>query len=91
MAHNDPNFNWVEAIPGALRIHHDTVDPVMGISPYQAIFGRDRLVGGLPWAIEKECREATEFFDHMADLDREVAQKMNDFHEKWKRGSTKNT
>ena len=60
--HQDSKANWVEALPRALRIHHDTVDPVMGISPYQAIFGRERPLAGLPWRPELECEDANDFF-----------------------------
>lgn len=76
------DLNWVEALPRALRIHHDTVDPVMGITPYQAVFGRERALGGLPWPEERECREAQEFFDHQQEMDRYIAEKINRHHEK---------
>ena len=39
-------LNWVEALPRVLRIRHDTYDPVMGMSPYQVMFGRERSLGG---------------------------------------------
>jgi hypothetical protein len=75
-------FNWFEALPRALRIHHDTVDAQLGMSPYQAVFGRDRSVGGLPWPVEKVCPDAQEFFDHMATLGRELAERVNAAHAK---------
>ena len=77
-----PGFNWVEALPRALRIHHDTVDPQLGMTPYQAVFGRDRPLGGLPWPVERESLEAKDFFDHMEELDRLLADKLNAAHEK---------
>ena len=80
--HQDGRVNWVEALPRALRIYHDTNDPVLGMSPYKALFGRDRPLGGLPWVPEKQCREAQEFFDSMEKLDQELARKMNIFHDK---------
>ena len=61
----DGEVNWVEALPRALRIHHDTLDPTIGMTPYEAIFGRARPVGGLPWEVEIECEEAKEFFQRM--------------------------
>ena len=78
----DHQQNWVEVLPRALRIHHDTVDPTMGITPYKAVFGRERSLGGLPGNLEKECPEPAEFFDRMAELDRMIAKKMALAHEK---------
>lgn len=76
------DFNWVEALPRALRIHHDTVDPVMGMSPYQAIFGRERALGGLPWQPDRDCFEAQVFFNRMQEIDTEIARKRNVANEK---------
>ena len=78
----DHGQTWVEVLPRASRIHHDTVDPIMGMTPYQAMFGRERPLGGLPGDLEKECPEATEFFEHMAETDRAIAKKMETAHEK---------
>ena len=76
----DPKFNWVQALPRALRIHHDAVDPVRGFSPYQAVFGRDRAVGGLPWPVEKECLDASDFLEQMRELDSLIARRLNARH-----------
>lgn len=81
----DNRVNWVEALPRALRIHHDTVDPIMGITPYQAMFGRERNLGGLPLTNKRECREASEFFDHMAEVDYLVALAFNEAHKEMAR------
>ena len=75
-------INWVEALPRALRIHHDAVDPIMGMSPYQAIFGRQRSLAALPWEGEGESEEAIEFFERMAFIDKEVAQVLEGAHER---------
>ena len=77
----DERLNWVEALPRVLRIHHDTMDPTMGMSPYQAVFGRERALGGVPWTTEKNCKEAEEYFSHMAEMDSAIAQRMNLAHE----------
>ena len=50
-------FNWVESLPRALRIHNGTVGPVMGM-PYQAVFGRERAVVGIPCQPVRDCFEA---------------------------------
>ena len=72
---SENEINWVEALPRALRIHHDTLDPIIGMSPYEAMFGRERALGGLPWEVEMECREATEFLDEMQEIDGKIARK----------------
>ena len=78
----DHELNWVETLPRALRIHHDTLDPIMGMTPYQIMFGRDRALGGVPGDTEKECTEAQEFFDKMEEIDKLVAGKMQQAHDK---------
>ena len=42
-------INWVEALPRALRIIHDTPDPTTGLTPYEILFGRPRSLATLPW------------------------------------------
>lgn len=78
----DNDLTWVEAMPRALRIHHDMIDPITGLSPYQIMFGRERSLGGLPGELETECREAVEYFERMAEIDRTVAQKLKAAHDK---------
>ena len=71
--------NWVEALPRALRIHHDSVDPVIGMSPYMAMFGRPRNLASLPWAPGKS-EDAHEFFDRMEEVDVTVAEAREKHH-----------
>jgi hypothetical protein len=73
--HAQGHVNWVEALPRALRIHHDSVDPVTGMSPYQAVFGRTRNLAALlrPRSAKAESEDALEFFERMALVDQEVA------------------
>ena len=78
----DKGQNWVEALPRVLRIQHDMVDPVTGYSPYNAVFGRDRPLAGLPWTPENIVYEAEEFFEHMNDLDNKIAEKLQEAHDK---------
>ena len=73
-------INWVEALPRALRIHHDTIDPVTGVSPYQAMFGRERSLANLTWPHKTECQDAHDFFDHMAEVDQKVASALDKAH-----------
>ena len=73
-------INWVEALPRALRIHHDAMDPVTGMSPYRAIFGRDRNLANLPWLPKTENEEAHEFFDRVAEIDQRVAYALERAH-----------
>lgn len=50
--------HWVLLLPLAIRMRHDTVDPELGFSPYQLVFGRDRSGFGLPWSVPHENLEA---------------------------------
>ena len=75
-------INWVEALPRALRIHHDAVDPVTGASPYQIMFGRHRALAALPWSPVCESEDAEGFFQRIEELDREVARARNEHLEK---------
>ena len=45
----DEGRNWVEALPRALCLYHDTVGE-MGHSPYQIMFGRERLLRGIHYS-----------------------------------------
>jgi hypothetical protein len=60
--HAQGTANWVEVLPRALQIHHDARDPVMGMSPYQVLFGRHRALAPIPWSVEGQSRDAVEFF-----------------------------
>ena len=78
--HAQSRVNWVEALPRALRIHHDAVDPMIGMSPYQAMFGRPRNLAALPWTPGKS-EGAHEFFDRMEELDAKIALEREVAHE----------
>jgi hypothetical protein len=79
---NKLGINWVEALPRVLRIQHDTIDPITGLSPYQIVFGRDRALAALPWEKFEEAPEASTFFNHIAEIDVEVADRLNKAHQK---------
>jgi hypothetical protein len=81
--HAERAINWVEAMPHALRLIHDSEGP-SGMSPYQIVFGRDRNLGGLPKKHPDEAEAAVEFLDRMRTLDEEVANILNDLHNKEK-------
>jgi hypothetical protein len=74
------DINWVEALPRALRIIHDTPDPLTGLSPYQVVFGRERALAGLPWTPERKCEDAELFFERMRWVDCAVADRLNEAH-----------
>ena len=74
----DTPINWVEALPRAIRIRHDLPTPLLGLSPYQMVFGRERPTGGLPTSIEVRCPTADVFMDHMNMLDKHIAKVLND-------------
>ena len=56
--HAEQGINWVEALPRALRIHHDLVGAT-GISPYEIVFGRPRPLGGIPYEVMNFSEEPT--------------------------------
>ena len=53
--------SWVEVLPQVLRIKHDLVDPEIGLSPHQLLFGRERAGVGLPWFLERQSEEAKDW------------------------------
>ena len=73
-------LNWVQALPRALRLHHDMVG-VGGLSPYQVMFGRNRNLQGIPYTPERVCEDAMQFFDRMELVDQRVQQALQDKHE----------
>ena len=78
----DNDLNWVEVLPRALRIHHDMVDPVTNLAPYEVVFGRERSLAGLPWTSPRDCIEAEGFFEKMSEIDSRVSQSLNEAHAK---------
>ena len=80
--HTQSAINWVEALPRVLRIQHDTKDPVMGYSPYQALFGRHRALAALPFENPEVGEEPEDCFQRMSDMDVDIAQRLNEHHKK---------
>jgi hypothetical protein len=81
--HAGGEVNWVEALPRALRLHHDKAG-ITGYSPYQIVFGRERNLPGLPYSTPLECMEAQDFLEHMGEMDRTLAQALNQIHDEQK-------
>ena len=79
--HISENINWVEALPIALDRTHD-VRGVSGLSPYEILFGRERPLASVPYTPERECEDATDFFESMRRIDKTVAQALNERHAK---------
>ena len=63
----------MEALPRALRLHHDVVGEG-GLSPYHILCGRDRLIPGIPYTPHRECEDAQAFFTRMESIDQQVAE-----------------
>ena len=78
--HVEHEWNWVQALPRALMIHHDLVGE-SGYSPYHMLFGRDRPILGIPYIPERECEDAVHFVARMKMLDETLAQKLNELHQ----------
>jgi hypothetical protein len=79
--HISENINWVEALPIALDRTHD-VRGVSGLSPYEILFGRERPLANAPYSPDRECEDATDFFNRMRERDEKVAQVINERHKK---------
>ena len=71
-----PKMTWVEALPRVLYCYHNTIGET-GLSPFQMVFGRDRVEVGLPVQIPRECEDAQTYFDRLAELDKSIATLMN--------------
>ena len=74
-------YTWVEALPAALNAIHNLPGPT-GFSPYQVLFGRERLMGNIPYTPSIENEDAKAFFERMKILDENVAKTLNEIHEK---------
>ena len=75
----EDGVNWVEALPRALRIHHDMCGEG-GLSPFQIMFGRERTVQGIPYTPERECEDAEQFFSRMEQIDHLVSRALEKAH-----------
>jgi hypothetical protein len=73
-------LTWVEALPQALDRLHDAKGP-SGLSPYEILFGRPRPLGNLPFAPEKDCEDAIQFFTRMRNMDDRVKSVMEEIHQ----------
>ena len=67
---------WPELVPIALRIRHDLVDPEVGFSPYQLVFGRERAGSGPAWFVEHESPEAQKWLEKRREVEVEVAERL---------------
>ena len=74
-------INWVEALPRVLARIHD-VKGESGLSPYEILFGRTRSLGNMPYTPPKECEDANTFISRMTEVDRHVANRLNEVHAK---------
>jgi hypothetical protein len=72
---------WVEALPAALNHIHNTPG-VSGLSPYQILFGRERILSNVPYTPSRENEDAQTFFARMKEIDEEVARVLNELHER---------
>jgi hypothetical protein len=79
--HCQDGINWVEALPRALRFHHDMVGD-FGVSPYELVFGRERSLAGIPWQPIRECAESEDFLRRMEAVDKKIAFALNEAHRK---------
>lgn len=73
--HAEEGMNWVEALPRVLMRLHDMAGEG-GLSPHQIRMGRFRSLGTLPYNPERDCPDAEELLDYMAEMDSSIAKKL---------------
>jgi hypothetical protein len=72
--------NWVDFLPLVRRMYHD-IPRLTGHSPYQIVYGRTRLMGGLTYP-ERTGVEAEEWFATQRELEKCVHDVLKDVQEK---------
>jgi hypothetical protein len=80
LLHQEGALSWCEALPRALQLLHDVPGPA-GVSPYFALFGRDRLQEHLPMPVEHECEDAVAFAERMSHLDGKLKETLDNIHQ----------
>ena len=55
---------------------------VSGLSPYEIVFGRQWPLAGLPYSVPKVSEDAIEFFKRMEGMDKRVAKKLHEEHDR---------
>ena len=78
--HTETRQNWLDLLPRALNIIHDTPGE-SGLSPYNILFGRERFMANMPYNPPRLCEDAEDFFERMDEIDRRVAEVVNKRHE----------
>ena len=66
---------WVEMIPHVQRKYHG-MPGVSGLPPYEIVYGWQRPLAG------KVSEDAIEFFKRMESMDKRVAKKLNEEHDR---------
>ncbi len=64
----EPAANWVELLPKALRLLRDLPNPLIGLSPYQYVFGRRRGMAVIPNKPQMESIDAKNWLQHQDNL-----------------------
>ena len=77
----EKGLTWVEALPAALNHIHNTPG-VIGLSPCQILFGREKALGNIPYTPSRENEDAQTFFARMKEIDEKVARVLNEVHKK---------
>ena len=73
-------MKWPEVLPRALWTYHNTPGE-SGLSPFRVVFGRDRYEAGSPYEPLRECEAAQSFFERVEQIDRKVAETLNQLHQ----------
>ena len=76
-----PELSWVEALQVAVNHIHDTPGEC-GLSPYEIVTGRQRLIQGIPIPVQRECQDAFEVLENQRKVGQKVANAFNLLHQK---------
>ena len=63
----EDRINWVEALPYILRVYHDAPGDTC-VSPFEIVFGRERILAGPPADLDCECEDARQFCERVESL-----------------------
>jgi len=87
---SDNPQNWIEALPRLLKIRSHLATPIVGLSPFQKVIGKEMTPGGLPTEIETRFPAADAFMVHMAELDESIFKTLNEELDKQENKLNKN-
>ncbi len=71
----EDHINWVEELPYILRVYRDAPGE-SGVSSFELVFGRERILAGTPTDLDRNCEDARQFCDRVESLVTKTLQKL---------------